>query len=202
MVHGALMNENHALCATREWSEHMRDEVISWVTSHADLGETMLEIGPGPCGATEWLRHEVKHLVAVELDEVSGGALAKRFEGTNVEVAVADATRLEYPEASFDSVGCFTMLHHVPTTSNQNSLLAEALRVLRPSGVLAISDSLPSDGLHCFHEGDTYNPVDPGSVIARLQAIGFDHMSDPDIATALVNGGLIGAESAPLPGRM
>ncbi|MHB1818669.1 MAG: class I SAM-dependent methyltransferase [Streptosporangiaceae bacterium] len=155
----------------------MREEVISWVTSHADLGETMLEIGPGPGGATEWLRHEVKRLVAVELDKASGGALMDRFAGTNVEVAVMDATRLEYPEASFDSVGCFTMLHHVPTASNQNAILAGALRVLRPGGVLAISDSLPSDGLHRFHAGDIYNPVEPGSVIARLQAIGFDHIT-------------------------
>ena len=30
-----------------EWSEHMRDEVVTYMTAHADLGESMLEIGPG-----------------------------------------------------------------------------------------------------------------------------------------------------------
>jgi ubiquinone/menaquinone biosynthesis C-methylase UbiE len=171
------MNENHALCATREWSEHMRDEVVTYMTAHAELGESMLEIGPGPGASTEWLRHEVKRLVAVELDESLAAGLAARFEGANVEVVVGDATRLGYPDGSFDSVGCFTMLHHVPTAALQNDILGEALRVLRSGGVLVASDSLPSDGLHSFHAGDTYNPIDPGSLIARLQTIGFDRIT-------------------------
>jgi len=155
----------------------MRDEVVTYITAHADLGESMLEIGPGPGASTEWLRHEVKRLVAVELDGLSAAGLAERFAGTNVEVVVGDATGLAYPDGSFDSVGCFTMLHHVPTTQLQNAILAEALRVLRPDGVLVASDSLPSDGLHGFHVDDTCNPIDPGSLIARLQAIGFDRIT-------------------------
>ena len=35
------------------------------------------------------------------------------------------------------------------------------------------SDSLPSDGLHGFHEGDTYNPVEPAAFLTRLQTVGF-----------------------------
>ncbi len=171
------MNANHALCATREWSELIRDDVVTYMTEHADLGESMLEIGPGPGASTEWLRQEVKRLVAVELDESSAAGLAQRYEGTNVEVVVGDATRLVYPDGSFDSVGCFTMLHHVPTAGLQNSILSEALRVLRPGGALVASDSLPSDGLHGFHVDDTYNPIDPGSLIARLQTIGFDRIT-------------------------
>lgn len=171
------MNENHALCATPEWSEEIRHSVVAYMTAHANLGESMLEIGPGPGAATEWLRHEVKQLVAIELDETSAGRLAERYEGTNVEVVVGDATRLAYPDDSYDSVGCFTMLHHVPTAKLQNAILAEALRLLRPGGVLVASDSLPSDGLHAFHVGDTYNPIDPGSLISRLQAIGFDRIT-------------------------
>lgn len=53
------------------------------------------------------------------------------------------------------------MLHHVPTVALQNRLLAEVLRVLRPGGVLIGSDSLASNDLHLFHDGDTYNPVEP-----------------------------------------
>lgn len=171
------MNENHAVCATGEWSEYMRDEVVSYITAHADLGESMLEIGPGPGAATEWLRNGVKHLVALELDEGAAAALASRYAGTNVEVVAGDATRSGYPDGHFDSVGCFTMLHHVPTAQLQNAIFSEALRVLRPGGVLVGSDSLASDGLHGFHAGDTYNPIDPGSLIARLQAIGFDRLT-------------------------
>ncbi len=45
--------------------------------------------------------------------------------------------------------------------------------MLRPGGVLIGSDSLASNGLHHFHAGDTYNPVEPASLLVRLQALGF-----------------------------
>jgi hypothetical protein len=40
--------------------------------------------------------------------------------------------------------------------------------------VLVLSDSLGSDDLRAFHAGDTYNPVDPGTLPDRLDAAGFD----------------------------
>jgi SAM-dependent methyltransferase len=147
------------------------------MTAHADFGESMLEIGPGPGAATEWLRHKVRRLVALEVDEEAAALLGTRYAGTNVEVVVGDATRLDYPDGHFDSVGSFTMLHHVPTARLQNTLLGEALRVLRPGGVLVASDSLPGNELHHFHVDDAYNPMDPGSLIARLQTIGFERIT-------------------------
>jgi ubiquinone/menaquinone biosynthesis C-methylase UbiE len=171
------VNKNHALCASPEWAEQIRDEVIAYMTAHAELGESMLEIGPGPGAATECLRHGVKRLVALELDQDAARALRERYQGSNVAVVSGDATRIGWPDASFDSVGCFTMLHHVPTAALQNAILSEALRVLRPGGVLIASDSLASNGLHHFHADDTYNPIDPGSLVARLQALGFDRIT-------------------------
>jgi SAM-dependent methyltransferase len=172
------MNENHArLCPSPEWAAYIQDEILPSLTSSADLGDDMLEIGPGPGAATEWLRHRVKRLTAVESDAEAAENLAARYAGGNVDIVVGDATRLGYPDESFDSVGCFTMLHHVPTLALQNRLLAEAFRVLRPGGVLIASDSLASNDLHHFHEGDTYNPVEPASALVRLQAIGFDKIT-------------------------
>jgi ubiquinone/menaquinone biosynthesis C-methylase UbiE len=168
------MNENHArVCPSPEWAAHLQNDILPTLVEHADLGDDMLEIGPGPGAATEWLRHRLKRLTVLEIDSTAAAKLADRYAGSNVEVMVGDATKLNYPDGSFDSVGSLTMLHHVPTREQQNKILAEALRVLRPGGVLIASDSLPSDGLHHFHEGDTYNPVDPGTVITRLQTIGF-----------------------------
>jgi ubiquinone/menaquinone biosynthesis C-methylase UbiE len=168
------MNENHArVCSSPEWAAHLQTDILPSLTEHADLGEDMLEIGPGPGAATEWLRHRVKRLTVLEIDAAAAETLAKRYDGSNVEVIVGDATRLSWPDGSFDSVGSFTMLHHVPTQALQNEILAEALRVLKPGGVLIASDSVASDGLHHFHEGDTYNPIDPGTVVTRLQTLGF-----------------------------
>jgi ubiquinone/menaquinone biosynthesis C-methylase UbiE len=68
------------------------------------------------------------------------------------------------------------MLHHLPTAQDQFRTLSEAFRVLRPGGMLVGADSLASQGLHEFHEGDTYNPIDPARLLVFLQAAGFDHV--------------------------
>jgi len=168
------MNENHArVCTSPEWAEHLQNDILAVLTSGLDLGKEMLEIGPGPGAATEWLRHKVARLVAVEIDEDAAARLASRYSGTNVEIVNGSAADLGYPDESFDSAGCFTMLHHVPTVALQNKILAEAFRVLRPGGVLIGSDSLASNSLKDFHEGDTYNPVEPSSLLLRLQTLGF-----------------------------
>ncbi|HUJ07077.1 MAG TPA: class I SAM-dependent methyltransferase [Streptosporangiaceae bacterium] len=167
------MNENHArVCGSQEWAAHIQDEVLPALLRHGDLGQQMLEVGPGPGAATEWLRHKVSGLTAVEVDESAAAALVGRYEGSNVTVVVGDATALDFAAGSFDSVGCFTMLHHVPTRGMQNAILAEALRVLRPGGMLLGSDSLASDDLHQFHCDDRYNPVDPAWLLSRLQDAG------------------------------
>jgi SAM-dependent methyltransferase len=168
------MNEEHAkLCSSPEWAACIQDEVLPALARHADLGADMLEIGPGPGAATEWLRHRVKRLTAVEADATAAGKLADRYRGGNVDVAVGSATDLAYPDESFDSVGSFTMLHHVSTPALQVRLLAEAFRVLRPGGVLIGSDSLASNDLHHFHADDTYNPVDPARLLVQLQTLSF-----------------------------
>jgi len=137
----------------------------------------MLELGPGPGAATDWLRHKVACLTAVEIDAEAAAALADRYAGTNVEITTGSAAALSYPDESFDSVGSFTMLHHVPTLALQNKILAEAYRVLRPGGVLIGSDSLASNDLHHFHVDDIYNPVEPASLLGRLQTLGFDKIT-------------------------
>jgi ubiquinone/menaquinone biosynthesis C-methylase UbiE len=170
------MNENHALCATPEWAEFMETDVLEPVTAGLDLGAELLELGPGPGAATRWLRHRVERLVALELDEEAGRRLADELAGTNVSVRTGDSTDVPYADASFDSVACFTMLHHVPTEQQQFATLREAFRVLRPGGVLVGADSLASQGLHEFHDGDTYNPIDPARLLVFLQAAGFGHV--------------------------
>ena len=173
------MNENHAkLMPSPEWAAYIQDEVLPQATAGIELGTDLLELGPGPGAATEWLRHRVSRLVAVEHEEDAAGRLAGRFAGTNVEVVHGDAAALGsaglgYPDASFDTVATCTMLHHVPTRALQDKVLAEAFRVLRPGGTFLGSDSLPSNDLHQFHEGDTYNPVEPAAFLTRLQTVGF-----------------------------
>jgi SAM-dependent methyltransferase len=168
------MNENHAtLCSSPEWAEHLQTTILPAVVTGVDLGDELLEVGPGPGAATDWLRTRVRRLVAIEYEQEAADALARRLAGSNVEVVAGDATALPFAAASFDSVASFTMLHHVPTAALQRRLLAEVLRVLRPGGVLVGSDTVGSDELREFHEGDTYNPIAPEALRTTLQAVGF-----------------------------
>ena len=93
------MNENHAqLCPSPEWAVRIQDEVLPSLTQHADLGADMLEIGPGPGAATEWLRQKLARLTAVEVDAAAARNLAGRYSGGNVKVVVGNATELSYAD--------------------------------------------------------------------------------------------------------
>jgi SAM-dependent methyltransferase len=169
-----VMNENHAtLCGSPEWAAQIQTELLPALVAGLCLGDDMLEVGPGPGAATEWLRHRVRRLAALEVDQAAADRLSATYAGTNVQVIIGDAARMEFADASYDSVGTFTMLHHVPSTALQNMVLAEIFRVLRCGGVLVGSDSLASTDLHHFHEADTYNPVEPAAFLTRLQTLGF-----------------------------
>ena len=48
------MNSNHdRVCPSPEWAEYLQSEVLPQATDRVDLGQTMLEIGPGPGASTE-----------------------------------------------------------------------------------------------------------------------------------------------------
>jgi SAM-dependent methyltransferase len=168
------VNANHEnLCASPEWAAYLQTKILPAVTAGIDLGKDMLEVGPGPGAATAWLAPRVTNLTTLEADGAAAARLAERYSGLNVTVDTGDATRMPYPDGAFDSVGSFTMLHHVPAPAAQYQILAEALRALRPGGTLAGSDSLASISLHHFHAGDTYNPVAPATLLTWLSTLGF-----------------------------
>jgi ubiquinone/menaquinone biosynthesis C-methylase UbiE len=168
------MNERHLqLCASAEWAETVRNEILPWVVNGRHLGADVLEVGPGPGLTTDALRERVARLTAVELDTRLATELSTRMRGSNVEVVRADATALPFRDRHFSSATCFTMLHHVPTTAEQDELLAELRRVLKPGGLLVGVDSIESAEWRELHEGDTCVPVDPTTLPTRLEQAGF-----------------------------
>lgn len=168
------MNQEHlALCSSAEWAEAVQRWIIPWVLEAVDLGEDVLEVGPGPGLTTDVLRTRVTRLTAVELHPDLAEALAVRLADTNVEVVCADATRTPLPAGRFSGAVCLTMLHHVPSREAQDAVLAEIFRLLRPGGVLAGQDSLDRPELRTLHHDDIYVPVDPAGLQARIEAAGF-----------------------------
>jgi ubiquinone/menaquinone biosynthesis C-methylase UbiE len=172
------MNAEHLrLCSSAEWAEHIETTLFPWVLDDIQLGEDVIEVGPGPGLTTERLRTRVKRLTAVESDASLANALATRLANSNVEVIHADATSLPFDNGRFSAAACFTMLHHVPSPALQDKLLSEVARVLRPGGVLLGVDSLDSPAWRKLHEGDVCVPIDPLGFSDRLQRAGFEQVS-------------------------
>ena len=168
------MNDGHRACDSPEWRAVVRDEIIPWAVREADLGDDVLEIGPGYGATTDVFAALLPRLTSVEIDPDLAARLQARYAGTHVDVVIGDATRLTFPDGRFSAAVCFSMLHHVPSGQLQDQLFAEAARVLRDGAPFVAVDSLASDGLRSFHEGDTYQPVDPSALPARLEQAGFN----------------------------
>lgn len=169
------MNDSHLqFLASPEWAELLRTDLLPWVEEAGDLGDDVLEVGPGPGLTTDLLRSRVIRLVAVELDPTLAGPLADRLAGTNVEVRCADATASGLEAGRFSTVTCFTMLHHMPSAAHQDRLFAEVHRLLRPGGRFLGMDSLDIDVIRAGHVDDIFVPVDPATLAGRLTAAGFD----------------------------
>ncbi|MGO9875449.1 MAG: class I SAM-dependent methyltransferase [Acidimicrobiia bacterium] len=168
------MNETHLkLCSSAEWAETVERWIIPWVLESVDLGDDVIEVGPGPGLTTDVLRTKVRQLTAVEIHDDLAAELARRYAGTNVEVLHTDATRTSLPNNRFTGAVCLTMLHHLPSAERQDALFVELCRVLRPAGILVGQDSLASAELRLLHIDDTYVPIDPASLGQRLEAGGF-----------------------------
>lgn len=107
------MNDLHLqLLASDGWPEYLETDLMPWVLGTADLGDDVLEIGPGPGLTTDVLRRRVANLMALELDSTLAAALRQRMGDADVRLIQGDATKSGLPSATFSSVTCFTMLHH------------------------------------------------------------------------------------------
>lgn len=171
------MNEAHEVCGSDEWRQLMREQILPWVLGDTDLGDDVLEVGPGFGAVTDVLSTAVPQVTCVEIDERLAGMLTERFAGVpSVQIVRGDATALDFPNSRFTGAACFTMLHHVPTAELQDRLFAEVARVLQPGAALVASDGIGDDDMKAAHDGDTYNPIDPAGLKDRLTAAGFERI--------------------------
>jgi len=170
------MHADHlAFLASDGWAEMLQADLLPWLSANGDLGDDVLEIGPGPGRTTDLLRERAAHVTALELDRSLADALAARLTESNVDVVHGDGTDTGLEANRFSSVTCFHMLHHMPTTELQDRLFTEVCRVLRPGGSFLVADALDQDGVRTRHqeEGETFVPLDPVTIQDRLHRAGF-----------------------------
>jgi len=168
------MNRIHRwLCRSAGWRRELEENVMPWVLNGVDLGNEVLEVGPGPGLTTDILRPRIAHLTALEIDSALALSLADRMRGSNVTVIQGDATDMPFPDAEFTGAVCCTMLHHVPSPALQDQLFREVFRVLKPGAMFAGVDGRTSLYMRLIHIYDTLVPIEPSTFKTRLEAVGF-----------------------------
>jgi ubiquinone/menaquinone biosynthesis C-methylase UbiE len=107
-------------------------------------GSSVLDVGCGSASDTIAFARLVGKAGKVTGIDVDAEAIAlANARAQEMKVAkwvqheVGDAHRLPYADASFDSVHCARMLHHV---ANPQQVIAEMVRVAKPGGWVVLSD--------------------------------------------------------------
>ena len=160
-------------CKSDRWHDLMVGQVLPTVLEGIALDGDVLEIGPGPGLVSKaLLDYGVEHLTTVEIDAAAAERLQARH-GDRITVHTGDAANMPLPADAFDTVVCCTMLHHVPTVEQQDAILRECARVLKPGGVLTGSDSKTDLRFRLFHLFDIHNPVEVATLEGRLLDAGF-----------------------------
>lgn len=173
-----MKSDHISFLASERWAQMLQRDLLPWLLAGGSLGDDVLEIGPGPGLTTDLLRTLAPAVTALELDPSLAARLSERLAGTPVEVVQADASCAPFADARFSAVACFHMLHHVPSAAKQDAVFAEVGRVLRPGGVFLFADPLDTESMRAAHrdQGETFVPLPPASLRARLQRAGFGHV--------------------------
>jgi ubiquinone/menaquinone biosynthesis C-methylase UbiE len=176
---------HHLYCSSARWSATVEEKLLPWGLAGVELGDDVLEIGPGLGATTRVLARLPGRLTALELEQRSVARLRGRF-GADVEIVQGDATHMPFADSSFSGAACFTMLHHVDSAARQDEVLAEACRVLRPGGTFAGTDSVGGSlRFRLLHIGDVCTTIDPAGLPERLRAAGFVDVAVETAASSL-----------------
>ena len=147
----------------------LSEEVRRFVAPAGD--ERVLDAGTGAGALAVALAPLVREVVAADVvPELLAHARRRVTEAglANIEVVEADVTRLPFPDASFDLVGCSRLLHHV---AHPEYAVGELARVLRPLGHALVVDQIA--------------PLDP---LVAIELDRFERARDPGHARLLPDG--------------
>jgi SAM-dependent methyltransferase len=158
------------------------------------VGHTVLDFGAGSCWLSAYLNRLRCRTVSVD---VSPAALALGQQAFSSDPRINpqlearfvtyDGHRLPLASESVDRAVCFDSFHHVP---DQDGVLAELHRVLRPGGRLVLAE--PGEGhaqmehsqFESSHFGVLENDLDLADLFRRARRAGFDSFLSKPYADA------------------
>jgi 16S rRNA A1518/A1519 N6-dimethyltransferase RsmA/KsgA/DIM1 with predicted DNA glycosylase/AP lyase activity len=88
------------VCRSGRWRRVERD-LLPWALRGVELGDDVLEIGPGPGVTTDLLRGRTRWLTALEVDATAAAALQDRLAGSDVLVVRSDGSAMPFAAGSF-----------------------------------------------------------------------------------------------------
>ena len=163
----ARLNQDYTIAET-PWFE--------WVAQHLPLkpGHHVLDIGCGPAWFWAAAMASVPANLALTLADASPGmvdeALARcsQLPFHSVTGRQADAADLPFADASFDAIIAMHILYHLPDPA---AGIAEAFRVLKPGGTLAVTTNGAGNMREIYELTTVFGsaPIDPAAA-----AFGFD----------------------------
>jgi ubiquinone/menaquinone biosynthesis C-methylase UbiE len=98
-------------------------------------GKSVLEIGCGAGPATVLFAQAGARVSAIDLTEAAVGMTRRHTERLAVSVERMDAERMAFPDANFDHVFTWGVLHH---SAHPETAFGEVARVLRPGGTALV----------------------------------------------------------------
>lgn len=167
-------------CANPVWDAITGSVVVPRVFDGVDLHGDVLELGSGAGANAAALlaRNGDIRVTLTDLDSAMRARAERRVApcGDRARVLEADATALDFADASFDAVVSMLMLHHVV---DWETAVGEIARVLRPGGIFVGYDLRAGFGAKAIHVADRseHRLVAPDELAAELERAGFDEVS-------------------------
>jgi ubiquinone/menaquinone biosynthesis C-methylase UbiE len=186
----AMSRFESAFCRGAGWGAFAGRVVLPWALQGERLDGEVLEIGGGSGAMAGRLLTTYPRLriIVTDYDQAMVAAAQARLApfADRAGVQQADATRLPFPDGRFDAVLSFIMLHHV---IDWEAALGEAVRVLRPGGVLIGYDLVASRLARWLHqaEGARHRLMTLGQIRDRLDDLSTEAITlRPDLAGLVV----------------
>lgn len=106
-------------------------------------GGKVLDVATGRGSFIQYLTEGFKDfesIIAIDnIDETILEQASKNFEDKRIGFKRMDASKMDYPNESFDTVCLSNSLHHL---KDMDAVLSEMLRVLKPDGTLIINEMI------------------------------------------------------------
>jgi SAM-dependent methyltransferase len=106
--------------------------------SRLPKGSTILDAGCGTGTNSRRLARAGYRVTGVDFSEFALREATAESAGLDIDFRRGDLTALSFPDRSFDAVFCFGVLMHIPELEKA---LDELVRVLKPGGVLMLSET-------------------------------------------------------------